>query len=106
MAEEPLVNVWVTALFFQGCYTSDSVLVAKEHDLITNCLKCGKIICKMEGYGPCSFCGSAVELQGDGRRNDSKLSQMDSLRARMLNQPTRATVIGRSVFFLQNSAHE
>lgn len=33
------------------------------HPLFTpapNCLKCGKIICSLEGLQPCSFCGSAI----------------------------------------------
>ncbi|KAI8322668.1 hypothetical protein GQ54DRAFT_310763 [Martensiomyces pterosporus] len=34
---------------------------ASEHALFTNCLTCGRIICDMEGPGPCMFCGSEVE---------------------------------------------
>lgn len=41
------------------------------HPLFTpapNCLKCGKIICSLEGLQPCSFCGSPIldssEIQG------------------------------------------
>ncbi|KAI8093550.1 putative zinc finger motif, C2HC5-type-domain-containing protein [Halteromyces radiatus] len=36
---------------------------ATKHDLLTiapNCLNCGKIICVLEGIGPCSFCGTPV----------------------------------------------
>ncbi|RKP22262.1 putative zinc finger motif, C2HC5-type-domain-containing protein, partial [Syncephalis pseudoplumigaleata] len=35
--------------------------MAKVHKLLTNCLKCGKIICASEGPGPCTFCGNLVE---------------------------------------------
>lgn len=34
--------------------------LAAKHGLVTNCLNCGKIICKLEGVGPCSFCGNEV----------------------------------------------
>ena len=31
---------------------------AQKHELINNCLKCGRIVCKQEGSGPCLFCGN------------------------------------------------
>lgn len=34
---------------------------ARIHELINNCLKCGKIICKQEGIGPCFFCSEPVQ---------------------------------------------
>lgn len=37
--------------------------VATKHPLqaaAPNCLSCGKVICMMEGLGPCSFCGSPL----------------------------------------------
>ncbi|KAJ2412585.1 hypothetical protein GGF47_006058, partial [Coemansia sp. RSA 2524] len=34
---------------------------ASEHPLITNCLKCGRIICDNEGPGPCMCCGNNVD---------------------------------------------
>jgi hypothetical protein len=33
---------------------------AQKHDLINNCLKCGRVVCKQEGSGPCLFCGHLV----------------------------------------------
>ncbi|KAI9760590.1 MAG: hypothetical protein M4579_001559 [Chaenotheca gracillima] len=36
---------------------------ASRHPLLTsapNCLKCGKIICVKEGFGPCTFCGNPL----------------------------------------------
>lgn len=36
---------------------------ATKHPLLTiapNCLNCGKIICTLEGPGPCTFCGTPV----------------------------------------------
>ncbi|KAJ3390582.1 Activating signal cointegrator 1 [Entophlyctis sp. JEL0112] len=34
---------------------------ASKHSLLCNCLTCGKIICNLEGPGPCPSCGSLVE---------------------------------------------
>lgn len=33
---------------------------AQKHDLINNCLACGRIVCEQEGEGPCLFCGEMV----------------------------------------------
>ncbi|KAI9136127.1 hypothetical protein BKA69DRAFT_1105893 [Paraphysoderma sedebokerense] len=33
---------------------------ASKHDLLTNCLSCGRVICMAEGPGPCLFCGTLV----------------------------------------------
>lgn len=33
---------------------------ARRHQLVSNCLSCGKIVCEQEGEGPCSFCGALV----------------------------------------------
>ncbi|KAK7576508.1 hypothetical protein V9T40_012794 [Parthenolecanium corni] len=33
---------------------------AKKHQLINNCLTCGRIVCEQEGSGPCYFCGNLV----------------------------------------------
>ena len=49
--------------------TNDTVLVkgrhtceclASKHELINNCLSCGRIVCGQEGEGPCLFCGDWV----------------------------------------------
>lgn len=33
---------------------------ASKHQLINNCLHCGRIVCKQEGSGPCLTCGALV----------------------------------------------
>lgn len=33
---------------------------ASEHNLINNCLSCGRIVCEQEGSGPCLYCGEIV----------------------------------------------
>ncbi|XP_024537080.1 activating signal cointegrator 1-like [Selaginella moellendorffii] len=37
---------------------------ATRHELVNNCLSCGKIVCQQEGEGPCSFCGALVLKEG------------------------------------------
>ncbi|ERN11349.1 activating signal cointegrator 1 isoform X2 [Amborella trichopoda] len=37
---------------------------ARRHNLVGNCLSCGKIVCEQEGEGPCSFCGALVLREG------------------------------------------
>ena len=39
--------------------------MAREHDLIGNCLACGKIVCAVEGRGACLFCGHQVVAKGE-----------------------------------------
>ena len=33
---------------------------AREHELLTNCTVCGRIVCVLEGEGECAFCSSLV----------------------------------------------
>lgn len=33
---------------------------ASKHDLVNNCIECGRIVCEQEGSGPCFFCGNLV----------------------------------------------
>jgi len=33
-----------------------------RHNIITNCLNCGKVIAEEEGWGPCLFCGNPLEV--------------------------------------------
>ncbi|XP_068638758.1 uncharacterized protein [Aristolochia californica] len=37
---------------------------ARRHNLVSNCMSCGKIVCEQEGEGPCSFCGALVLGEG------------------------------------------
>ena len=36
---------------------------ARRHDLLYNCLSCGKVICAQEGPGPCLFCGNDPDTE-------------------------------------------
>jgi hypothetical protein len=39
--------------------------MAQKHELINNCLSCGKIVCTQEGEGNCLYCGKLV-VRPDG----------------------------------------
>ena len=41
--------------------TAHPSCLATRHKLLGNCMVCGKIICRQEGYGPCKFCGTVLE---------------------------------------------
>jgi len=34
--------------------------MAQKHQLINNCLHCGKVVCAQEGEGNCLYCGKLV----------------------------------------------
>lgn len=36
---------------------------ARNHELINNCLNCGRIICKQEGIGSCFFCSEPLQIE-------------------------------------------
>ena len=44
----------------QLCYC-----MGADHDLVGNCLACGKVVCALEGKGACLFCGHAVTAKGE-----------------------------------------
>lgn len=33
------------------------------HPLVNNCMNCGKVVCELEGEGPCLFCGAWVDRE-------------------------------------------
>ena len=44
----------------QLCYC-----MGTDHELVGNCLACGKVVCALEGKGACLFCGHAVTAKGE-----------------------------------------
>ncbi|XP_065336723.1 activating signal cointegrator 1 [Cloeon dipterum] len=54
---------------------------ATKHELVNNCLSCGRIVCGQEGPGPCLFCGKLVctkdqaRIVGRGSKKSEKLVQ-------------------------------
>ena len=60
--------------------------------LLTNCLNCGKIICKNEGMGPCNFCGEPLDhvyiqrSQRDGKGSGAFSTRRDRQNAKLLRE--------------------
>lgn len=54
---------------------------ALKHELVNNCLECGRIICAQEGAGVCLFCGNLVcskeqqKILSEGTKRSEKLHQ-------------------------------
>eukprot|EP00056_Hartaetosiga_gracilis_P005208 m.82447 g.82447 ORF g.82447 m.82447 type:complete len:573 (-) comp12086_c0_seq1:43-1761(-) len=49
--------------------------VGGVHELVNNCLQCGRVVCEQEGMGPCMVCGALVvtrEYQDLLARNSNK----------------------------------
>ncbi|XP_052829197.1 activating signal cointegrator 1 isoform X2 [Octopus bimaculoides] len=55
---------------------------ALKHDLVNNCIECGRIVCAQEGAGPCLFCGNLVcskeqeKILAEGTKKSEKLRQI------------------------------
>jgi hypothetical protein len=47
-----------TAMHLPGRHVCQCL--AQKHDLVNNCVECGRIVCSQEGAGPCIFCGSLI----------------------------------------------
>jgi hypothetical protein len=52
--------------------------MAQKHELINNCLNCGKIVCAQEGEGNCLYCGNKV-TRPDGLYIDDTLTLFPTL---------------------------
>jgi len=59
---------------------------AQKHNLISNCMACGRIICDQEGSGPCLFCGALVctreekeILARQSRKSEKLLKKLNSI---------------------------
>jgi hypothetical protein len=52
--------------------------MAQKHDLINNCLNCGKVVCAQEGEGNCLYCGKLV-VRPDGLFIDDSEQYFPSL---------------------------
>lgn len=60
--------------------------LATKHDLINNCLRCGRIVCAQEGPGPCLFCanGAMVVTKDQQEVLDRGSKQSERLRKKLL----------------------
>lgn len=55
--------------------------LAQKHNLINNCMSCGRIVCEQEGSGPCIFCGSLVCT-----KEEQEILQRDSNKSQKLRK--------------------
>ncbi|XP_029936754.1 activating signal cointegrator 1 isoform X1 [Myripristis murdjan] len=67
------------AVILPGRHTCDCL--AQKHNLINNCLSCGRIVCEQEGSGPCLFCGSLVCT-----KEEQEILQRDSNKSQKLRK--------------------
>lgn len=59
---------------------------ASKHQLISNCIQCGRIVCEQEGSGPCLFCGNLVCTEEEQRLIDSSSQNGENLKKSLLKQ--------------------
>uniref|UniRef100_A0A336K089 CSON012527 protein n=1 Tax=Culicoides sonorensis TaxID=179676 RepID=A0A336K089_CULSO len=59
---------------------------ATKHKLITNCMKCGRIICEQEGSGPCLYCGNLVCSREEQELIDQASKKGEKLKRALLEQ--------------------
>eukprot|EP01117_Protostelium_nocturnum_P014890 TRINITY_DN5717_c0_g1_i1.p1 TRINITY_DN5717_c0_g1~~TRINITY_DN5717_c0_g1_i1.p1 ORF type:complete len:252 (+),score=106.82 TRINITY_DN5717_c0_g1_i1:162-917(+) len=79
---------------------------AVRHPLIGNCISCGKIICELEGFGPCTFCGHEnFDKRGKRNQNQAKpetlekaIKHKDKLIEYEKNSAKRTVIYGRIPF--------
>mmetsp|Transcript_17678 Transcript_17678/g.31446 ORF Transcript_17678/g.31446 Transcript_17678/m.31446 type:complete len:897 (-) Transcript_17678:71-2761(-) len=51
-----------------------------RHNVLTNCMNCGKVIAEDEGWGPCLFCGNPLEMSDAyGARHGDDRGYMESV---------------------------
>ena len=79
---------------------------ARRHELLCNCLSCGKVICAQEGEGPCLFCGNDPDVPNGLRLGDA--SEAEQRKERLLefdrSSAKRTTVIDdQADYFLHGS---
>ncbi|XP_031425115.1 activating signal cointegrator 1 isoform X2 [Clupea harengus] len=55
--------------------------LGQKHNLINNCMTCGRIVCEQEGSGPCLFCGILVCT-----REEQEILQRDSNKSQKLRK--------------------
>ncbi|XP_069382342.1 activating signal cointegrator 1 isoform X2 [Paralichthys olivaceus] len=67
------------AILLPGRHTCECL--AQKHQLINNCISCGRIVCEQEGSGPCLFCGSLVCT-----REEQEILQRDSNKSQKLRK--------------------
>ena len=57
---------------------------ATKHDLVNNCVRCGKIVCAQEGSGPCLFCDALVCTKQEQEVLNRGSKKSEQLRKKLL----------------------
>ncbi|CAH8451384.1 unnamed protein product [Heterobilharzia americana] len=57
--------------------------LATKHQLVNNCVNCGRIVCAQEGSGPCYYCGSLVCTREEQDLIAMKTKQSEKLRNKL-----------------------
>ncbi|CAH8451333.1 unnamed protein product [Schistosoma turkestanicum] len=58
--------------------------LATKHQLVNNCVSCGRIVCTQEGSGPCYYCGSLVCTREEQDQISLGTKQSEKLRNKLL----------------------
>uniref|UniRef100_A0A914VW20 Activating signal cointegrator 1 n=1 Tax=Plectus sambesii TaxID=2011161 RepID=A0A914VW20_9BILA len=64
---------------------------ARAHELVNNCLSCGRIVCDQEGSGPCFYCGQLVCTIAEQELLDKGTKKSGELRRKLLGDAARAS---------------
>lgn len=59
---------------------------ASKHQLVNNCMQCGRVVCEQEGSGPCLFCGNLVCTEDELRIIESSSQSGENLKKSLLKQ--------------------
>lgn len=59
---------------------------ARNHELINNCLNCGRIICSQEGIGSCFFCSEPLRIEKKSTIFAEKKCQPNLSKHTLINQ--------------------
>ncbi len=74
---------------------------------LTNCLHCGRILCKKEGYGYCPFCGNLIEKVTGGAESGKGLDKATLHKERLLKfdreNTKRTQIYDDQADYFQNS---
>uniref|UniRef100_A0AAF5Q316 Zinc finger C2HC5-type domain-containing protein n=1 Tax=Wuchereria bancrofti TaxID=6293 RepID=A0AAF5Q316_WUCBA len=68
---------------------------ARMHNLIRNCLSCGRVVCEQEGSGPCMFCGELVCTREERELLNHQSRKSVELYYRLMGCRDEKTVDGR-----------
>ncbi|KAH7726351.1 activating signal cointegrator 1 [Aphelenchoides avenae] len=74
---------------------------AREHQLVANCLSCGRVVCEQEGSGPCFFCSALVctreERELIGRETKEGMALLNKLTGGTEKSGFSLSTLGKSV---------